>query len=183
MGKESAGAVAAVAVALLLVLIPITSHAAEDNATTNAVPPAEGQIQRRLLVVPFPFTNDTIGPGLGVGVIANGYGQPQSGFVGAALVGSGSYLLYFKALNYQFPWVRRLIFEPDFEVGKYHDVDTFTGTDNPGYPGERAGSNDSNENNYIESDTTDQWVSSSSSGSGNLAGSPPRGACPRSTKI
>ena len=118
----------------------------------------EGQIQKRLLVVPFPFTNDTIGPGLGVGVIANGYGQPQSGFVAAALVGSGSYLLYFKALNYQFPWVRRLIFEPDFEVGKYHDVHTFTGTSNPGYPGERAGSNDSNENNYIESDTTDQWV-------------------------
>ena len=71
---------------------------------------------------------------------------------------SGSYLVYFKALNYQFPWFKRIILEPDFEVGKYHDVDTFTGTDNPGYPGERAGSNDSNENNFIKSDTSDQWV-------------------------
>ena len=168
---------------LLLLATPGLGRAAEDPAPPNAVPPAgekpadvkmgldlpaagesepetEGKKQEpRLLAVPFPFFNASIGAGLGVGLIGQGYlQQPQAGFVMAALVSSGSYLVYFKALNYQFPWFKRIILEPDFEVGKYHDVDTFTGTDNPGYPGERAGSNGSNENNFITSDTSDQWV-------------------------
>ena len=168
---------------LLLLATPGLGRAAEGPAPPGAVPPAgekpadvktgsdlpapgesegktEGKkLEPRLLAVPFPFFNATIGAGLGVGIIGQGYlQQPQAGFVMAALVSSGSYLVYFKALNYQFPWFKRILLEPDFEVGKYHDVDTFTGTDNPGYPGERAGSNGSNENNFITSDSTDQWV-------------------------
>jgi len=118
----------------------------------------ERKRHQRLLTIPFPFYNETIGAGLGVGVIGQGYLQPRAGFVGAALVGSGSYLVFFKGLNYQLPWFKRILLEPDFEVGKYHDVQSYSGTDNPGFPGQRAGSNDSDEDNYIESDTNDQWV-------------------------
>lgn len=118
----------------------------------------EAQRRKRLLTVPFSFYNDSIGPGVGVGIIGEGYVQPRSGFVATALVGGGSYLVYFKGTNYQFPWLKRLIFEPDFEIGKYHDVDSFTGSGNPGFPGERAGSNDSSDDNFIRSDVNDQWV-------------------------
>jgi hypothetical protein len=138
---------------------PIAVQAMAEPLSGTPGVAAEGRKPaHRLLTIPFPFYNESIGPGLGVGVIGQGYTQPQAGFVGAALVGSGSYLLFFKALNFQFPWFQRIILEPDFEVGKYHNVDTYTGTDNPGFPGQRAGSNGSSENNYIESDVTDQWV-------------------------
>ncbi len=120
---------------------------------------AEGRKARtRLLTIPFPFYNETIGPGLGAAVIGEGYLQPQAGFVTAALVGSGTYSVYFKALNFQFPRFQRLLLEPDFNTAKYHDVETYTGTNNPGFPGERAGSNDSDKNNFIRSDVEDQWV-------------------------
>jgi len=120
---------------------------------------AEGQERtKRLLTIPFPFYNASIGPGIGLGVIAQGYVQPQAGFVMAALVGQGNYSVYLKALNYQFPWFKRVILEPDFYVAKYEDIDTYSGTDNPGFPGERAGSNNSDKNNYISSDANDEWV-------------------------
>jgi hypothetical protein len=139
---------------------PITVQAKSGQpAGGESVPVGEGRKQHsRLLMIPYPFYNESIGPGVGVGVVGQGYLQPKAGFVGTVLVGSGSYLVYFKGLNYQLPWFKRIILEPDFELGKDNNVDTYTGTDNPGYPGQRAGSNDSNENNYIESDVTDQWV-------------------------
>jgi hypothetical protein len=139
---------------------PITLQAKSGQpAGGESVPAGEGMKRhKRLLLIPYPLYNETIGAGVGVGVIGQGYLQPKSAFVGTVLVGSGSYLVYFKGVNYQFPWIKRIIFEPDFEFGKYNDVDTYTGTDNPGYPGQRAGSNDSDENNYIESDVSDQWV-------------------------
>ena len=57
---------------------------------------AEGQERtKRLLTIPFPFYNASIGPGIGLGVIAQGYVQPQAGFVMAALVGQGNYSVYF----------------------------------------------------------------------------------------
>jgi Omp85 superfamily domain len=167
---------------LLLLASPGLGRAEEDPAAQNAVPSTGGdpatmktglelpesresepkvkepQLQKRLLTIPFPFYNATIGPGIGLGVIGKGYVQPQAEFVMAALVGAGNYSVYFKALHYQFPWFRRFILEPDFYVAKYSDVDTYTGTDNPGYAGERAGSNDSDKNNYIKSDANDHWV-------------------------
>ena len=167
---------------LLLLASPGLGSAGEDPAPPNAVPPtgegpafmkagaarpengesspkAEGlERPKRLLTIPFPFYNASIGPGIGLGVIAQGYVQPQAGFVMAALVGQGNYSVYFKALNYQFPWFKRVILEPDFYVAKYEDIDTYAGTDNPGFPGERAGSNNSSKDNYISSDANDEWV-------------------------
>jgi hypothetical protein len=166
--------------ALLLLATPGLGRAAADPAPSNAVPTlagerfalqadvevgqqkdgaAEGQQpQRKLLTIPFPFYNATIGPGLGLGVIAQGYLQPQALTVGAALVGAGSYMLFLKELNLQLPWWKRVILEPDAYIAKYSEVKSYSGSNNPGYVGHRAGSNDSDQDNYIESDVTDHWV-------------------------
>ncbi|PWB67454.1 MAG: hypothetical protein C3F14_02155 [Deltaproteobacteria bacterium] len=140
-----------------------TSEMAKVEAAPEEVGQAEakaegGQRHRRLLILPFPFYNETIGPGLGVGVIADGYIQPRAGLVVASLVSSSSFLVYVKLGNLQVPVVRRLLFEPDFEFGKLRDIHTYTGTDNPGFPGERAGSNESDKNNFKTSDGDDKWV-------------------------
>jgi hypothetical protein len=166
--------------ALLLLASPGMGRAAEDPAPVNPVSTIAGERfalqvdtgdvgqmegaaeekkpQRKLLAIPFPFTNATIGPGLGVGVIAQGYLQPQAMTVGAALVGAGSYNFFIKELNFQLPWWKRVILEPDAYIAKYSDVKSYSGSNNPGFVGQRAGSNESDKNNYIESDVTDHWV-------------------------
>ena len=127
-------------------------------AGAGSVPAAEGgKRSPRLLTIPFPFYNETIGPGVGFGVIGQGYLQPKAGFVAAGLLGPGNYLVFFKGLNYQFPWVRQIILEPEFALGEFEDIKSFSGT-NPSFPGQRAGGNDSSDDNFIESDASDHWV-------------------------
>ncbi len=130
------------------------------QAKEGSVPEKEGAKRLpRLLTIPYPFYNESIGPGVGIGLVGQGYlNQPKSGFVATALVGAGSYLVFFKGLNYQFPWFKRIILEPEFEMGLYNNVDTYTGSNNDGYVGQPAGTNDSNSRNYVESDVNDQWV-------------------------
>jgi hypothetical protein len=120
---------------------------------------AEGKKpQKRLLMIPFPFYNASIGPGVGVGFVAQGYLQPQAITVGAALMGAGSYSIFFKELNYQLPWWKRVILEPDVYLGKYEQIKSFSGSTNTNFVGQRAGSNESSSENYRRSDSTDQWV-------------------------
>ena len=164
----------------LLLACPGLGRAAEDPAPTNPVPTAveerlalqadvevgqqkdgeaEGKKpQRKLLAIPFPFYNASIGPGIGGGFIAQGYLQPQAMTVGAALLGAGSYLIFVKELNYQLPWWKRVILEPDVYFGKYDQTKSFSGDNTTNHVGQRAGSNDSSQDNYIRSDATDQWI-------------------------
>jgi hypothetical protein len=165
---------------LLLLACPGLARAADDSAPANAAPAvaeerlalelpagegqqaggeAEGKKPKgKLLAVPFPFYNATIGPGLGLGIIAQGYLQPQAVTVGAALMGAGSYSVFFKELNYQFPWWKRVILEPDVYIGKYDQIRSYSGDTNTNYVGQRAGANDSSSQNYRRSDVSDQWI-------------------------
>ena len=116
---------------LLLLATPGLGRAAEGPAPPGAVPPAgekpadvktgsdlpapgesegktEGKkLEPRLLAVPFPFFNATIGAGLGVGIIGQGYlQQPQAGFVMAALVELGELPGLFQGVELPVPLVQ-----------------------------------------------------------------------------
>jgi hypothetical protein len=41
-------------------------------------------------------------------------------------VGAGSYLVFFKELNYQLPWWKRVILEPDGYLAQFSDVKSST---------------------------------------------------------
>ncbi len=119
--------------------------------------PADETYPRRLLLVPYPFFNDTIGAGLGVAAIAEGYVQPQTLSVGSGLVSSeGTYLLFLMMRNYQFPWMKRIFLEPSTSIGELKEIKYFGGV-NSDFPGERPGSNDSDKDNFSESDGSDAW--------------------------
>jgi hypothetical protein len=112
----------------------------------------------RLLIVPYPFFNETIGSGIGVAAIAEGYVQPQMLAVGSGLISAeGTYLFFLMVRNYQFPWVKRLFLEPSMAAGEFTDIQSYTRS-NPKFPNERPGSNESNEDNFLESDGEDYWV-------------------------
>lgn len=113
---------------------------------------------KRLLVLPFPFYNDTIGGGIGAAVVAEGYVQKQMLTVGTLLFSTkGTHSLFMLVRNYQVPWLERLTLDPQMSTGKFEDVKTFT-RGNPAFPNERPGSNDSSEDNFLEADGSDAWV-------------------------
>ncbi|MBK5095038.1 MAG: BamA/TamA family outer membrane protein [Deltaproteobacteria bacterium] len=136
----------------MLPLFSITGYAEE------AVPPAGPEPSRRFLAIPYPFFNDTIGAGVGAVIITEGYIQPQVLTV-TSVLGSvdGTYLGFFMMRNYQVPWFRRVILEPQGSVGKFSDIKSYL-RGNPAFPNERPGSNESSEDNFLESDGDDFWV-------------------------
>ena len=127
------------------------------NAEDTVAPAKEPESKKRLLTVPYPFFNDTIGSGLGVAVIAEGYIQPQVLTVGSGLVSTeGTYLMFLMMRNYQSPWMKRVFLEPATSYSDAKEI-KFYGGSNPSFPGQRPGANDSDEDNFSEADGTDGW--------------------------
>jgi hypothetical protein len=141
---------------------------AEADATEVEETASETEAERkakedfkRLLIIPYPFYNDTIGVGLGAAAIAEGYVQPQMLTVGSAL-GSieGTYMFFLMVRNYQAPLLKRMFIEPSFAFGEFKDIKTYTGDfgSNSAFPNEKPGSNSSDEDNFTENDGSDNWV-------------------------
>lgn len=120
---------------------------------------AKQEKNKRLLLLPYPFFNDTIGAGVGVAAIAQGYVQPQMLTVGSGLFSiEGTYLVFLMARNYQVPFVKRVFIEPTTFFGKFKEIQSYTRS-SPAFPNERAGSNDSSKDNFVEAGGTDNSLS------------------------
>jgi len=116
-----------------------------------------GHVQKRFLAVPFPYFNDTIGSGVGVAAIAEGYVQNQMLTVGSGMFGTtGNYMMFLMIRNCQVPFMKRLIFNPMIADGSFEDVPTYT-LNSPDFLNEDAGNNDSDADNFIEGDGDDFW--------------------------
>ncbi|MEJ2519748.1 MAG: BamA/TamA family outer membrane protein [Desulfuromonadales bacterium] len=136
---------------------PDSTRAVESEIHYAGAVPAASPHYRNFLLVPFPFYNDTIGTGIGVAGIAEGYPQPQSLVVGSGLYSAeGNGMLFLMARNHRLPWLQRLFIEPSLSVGKFEELKTYT-IGNPAFPNEQPGSNDSSKDNYNETDGTDNW--------------------------
>jgi hypothetical protein len=109
------------------------------------------------LSCPILFFHDSIGAGIGVAAIAQGYAQKQTLTVGTGLMSTeGTYLLFLMMRHYQVPWVKRLFLEPSMSAGEFKEIQSYTGS-NSDFPGERPGANDSHKDNFNESDGSDIW--------------------------
>jgi hypothetical protein len=139
----------------IAVSMPVPGSAAER--ITKYDPPEEMQKTRRMLVVPFPYYNESIGPGIGAAAIAQGYVQPQMLTVGSAMAsGEGTHVFFLMVRNGRAPFMERLILEPQICQNTFKSVRSYV-LNNPAYPNERSASNDSDEDNYLEADGTDFW--------------------------
>jgi hypothetical protein len=108
-----------------------------------------------IVILPYPFYNESIGFGAGVAILEGGHLQSQNSTVITALASvDGSWLVFLKNNNFQMPLVKRLFFEPVVFLNSFDEVDTYL-DGNPSFPGEIAGSNDSDEDNFITSSADD----------------------------
>ncbi|MDA0578092.1 MAG: BamA/TamA family outer membrane protein [Verrucomicrobia bacterium] len=117
----------------------------------------EGQTEpdEGTFTIPFVFFSDSLGAAAGASVGNRGFFQPQASTF-ATVVGSVSGTAYgFLAVrDLEVPQTERLYINGQLNVGSFREVDLYT-DGNPEFPDERAGSNDSDADNFLTGDGTD----------------------------
>ncbi len=110
-------------------------------------------------VLPYAFHSDVLDLAFGAVAGKRGILQPQAGaFLNLVASTNGSYVAYLYADGFETPLSERLFLSPRISVGDYGEIDTFqNGTPRFLFDDDRAGSNDSDEDNFIRSEGTDQY--------------------------
>lgn len=143
---------------LLLVLALTISSApafAQSILVERALEPGEEDGQ--FFALPFAFTSDVLG--FAVGAMAGGRGlfQDQTVFAGS-LIGStnGSLATYLYAENIKLPFGERFFASPRITYADLGEFEAYR-EGNPQFANERAGDNDSDEDNFFEGEGSDAW--------------------------
>ena len=112
----------------------------------------DGKVGKQTLSLPYAFYNDSFGFSVGYvhGVV--GYPQKQASLLATVMAGSkGSVMGFLVGRDIQMPRVERLFLDPIIQVGYFKDAESYI-DGNPDFPNERAGSNDSDEDNFVKGD-------------------------------
>lgn len=137
---------------IFLVLLPLAGQTAFGQSVFVG---PDQEPQKKILSVPFPFYNDSFGAAVGYAYGVLGHPQPQSTLLTAVTAGTkGSAMGFLIGSNLLPPFSERLFLDPYIHVGTYKDIQSYT-DGNPEYLTERAGSNESDKNDYIEGDGWD----------------------------
>jgi hypothetical protein len=117
----------------------------------------DGDFEQKTLAVPYAFYNDSFGAAAGYVYGKVGYPQKQASILGTVMAGSqGSVMGFLIGRNLRIPWSDRLFLDPIAQIGYFKDARSYT-DGNPDFPDERAGSNDSDEDDYVEGDGWDNF--------------------------
>lgn len=133
---------------------------AENNRSVKTVIRREENQkgQKAATVLPYVFSTESMGVTVGVGAITKGYGQDQLR-LGTTYFASadGATGLYLGMWDYKIPGTRRLFFSIEGMAGYYPKQRAYSF---PFYPtgSDRPGSNESDENDYIEKSGYDNWL-------------------------
>ena len=134
------------AAAILLVLLPASARAQSIVLEDGAEEAEAAQIY-----LPYAFYTELNGFFFGAGGVSSGYLQPQLTFA-ATGYGSTNETVRFVAIvrGLRVPWTERLFLRADLDLA--HLGRTFAYRDgNPDFPDERAGSNGSSKENFLDS--------------------------------
>ena len=117
----------------------------------------DDQIVESTLSLPYAFYNENFG--FAAGYVYGVVGRPQKqATLLATLIGGtkGSAMGFLVGRDLQMPRVERLFMDPILSVGYFKEAEAYI-DGNPRFPGERAGSNDSDPDNYITGDGWDNF--------------------------
>lgn len=105
--------------------------------------------------VPFAFVSDSLGPAVGVSIGNRGLLQPQASAF-ATLIGSanGSAYGFLAYRDVEAAGLERLYINGQLNVGRFGEIDIYA-DGNPDFPDGRAGSQDSDPEDYLTGDGTD----------------------------
>jgi len=125
------------------------------NTLTRQEDPRRG-IQNSL-IMPYAFSSESMGFTLGVGGGAKGYGQDQL-LLGATIFGSSdeAAALFLGMWDYRPSFANRIFFSAQGMVGQYPKNRAYTGRFRQDTI--RAGSNDSDMDDYVEDSGDDNWT-------------------------
>jgi hypothetical protein len=105
--------------------------------------------QDRVISLPYGFWTESFGAAAAYVYAVNGYPQPQAGLLGTVMAGTtGSGMGLLMGQNIRPFGSERLFFDPILSVGYFSDVDVYV-DGNPDFLDVRAGSNDSDEDDFI----------------------------------
>ncbi|MGD8253059.1 MAG: BamA/TamA family outer membrane protein [Syntrophobacterales bacterium] len=114
----------------------------------------DGKFEKSVLNLPFAFYNEDFGFAAAYAYAVIGYPQKQAALISTAMVGhKGSGMGFLMGRDLQMPFVDRLFLDAIVQAGYFQDLDLYV-NGNGDFPDERAGSNDSDEDNFVESDGT-----------------------------
>ncbi len=143
----------AVAACILAAFLP-----AAALANTLVLDESQDKPEPSIILIPYLFYTPVMGLGAGVAGGVTCAPQPQMSLGGTYLESDNGATIWFLMANkVQFRPFRRMFFDFQGSVGNYPELTAYTGM-NPDFPGERAGSNESSEDNYTVGPGRDDWM-------------------------
>ena len=111
----------------------------------------------RWLILPYAFHAESLQTAYGIAGGTSGFIQPQMATF-AALMGTSnsSAAAFLVILDYQLPFLKRGFIGFKGSAGYYTDSRVYAGFSSD-FPGERAGSNNSSNDNFIQGEDSDSW--------------------------
>jgi hypothetical protein len=116
----------------------------------------DGEFSQQTLSLPYAFYNESFGFAGGYVYGKVGSPQKQATMLATAIVGTKGAMGFLVGKDIQMPRIERLFLDPIVSVGYFSDNESYV-DGNPDFPDERAGSNDSDEDNYVEGDGWDNF--------------------------
>ena len=149
----------------LLLLLGLLAASQPSSGSDLTQPPAilrevgdTGQVESRKLILPYIFATETLDVAMGAALGASAWPQEQSSLFSAVLgTTNRSWGLYFVGTSFQIPAGRRLFLDISASLGRYTDQRAYV-DGNPDYPNSRAGSNDSDPNDFISGQGKHDWL-------------------------
>ena len=143
-------------ICIVLLILPIIT-VVNAHAVGVTVGP-DGKARTSVLQLPFAFYNQSFGAAVGYVYGVHGWPQKQSTLLTATIGGTtGSAMSFLIGKDLQVPFTQRWFLDPVVSVGYFNDSETYA-SGNPDYLDERAGSNDSDEDNYVEGSGWDNFA-------------------------
>ncbi|HID29083.1 MAG TPA: hypothetical protein EYP19_03665, partial [Desulfobacterales bacterium] len=137
---------------LLVFLLLSQSSFSQENHSSTGDPDVKPTLN-----IPFAFYNEHFGFAVGYVYSVFGYPQKRSTILTTAMAGTeGTGMASLIGRDIKLPRIKRLFLDPIVSVGYFEDVDGYI-NGNPQFRDERAGSNDSDEDNFVEGDGWDNY--------------------------
>lgn len=117
----------------------------------------DDNVAESTLSLPYAFYNESFGFAVGYVYGVVGRPQKQATLLATAIAGSkGSAMGFLVGRDLQMPRIERLFLDPVVSVGYFKDTEAYI-NGNPDFPDDRAGSNDSDQDNFVKGDGWDNF--------------------------